>query len=74
MKVERKTSSSRNAFTDIPPLLTPVGLLLLLLFTGKLKHSIGRFKIPPPFPLPPDPLLSIQKTTNQMHFNQIVKF
>ncbi|XP_056297552.1 hepatic and glial cell adhesion molecule a [Pseudoliparis swirei] len=35
MKVERKTSSSRNAFTDIPPLLTPVGLLLLLLFTGE---------------------------------------
>ncbi|KAK9520842.1 hypothetical protein VZT92_020702 [Zoarces viviparus] len=34
MKVERKTSSTGDSFTDIPPLLTLVGLLLLL-FTGE---------------------------------------
>ncbi|XP_029965131.1 hepatic and glial cell adhesion molecule a [Salarias fasciatus] len=34
MKVERKPSSSDDSFTDIPPLLTLLGLLLLL-FTGE---------------------------------------
>ncbi|XP_035536350.1 hepatic and glial cell adhesion molecule a [Morone saxatilis] len=34
MKVERKTSSTGDSFTDIPPLLTLFGLLLLL-FTGE---------------------------------------
>ncbi|KAK1899797.1 Hepatocyte cell adhesion molecule [Dissostichus eleginoides] len=34
MKVERKTSSNGNSLTDIPPLLTLFGLLLLL-FTGE---------------------------------------
>lgn len=34
MKVERKTPSTGNTFTDIPPLLTLLGLLLLL-FTGE---------------------------------------
>ncbi|XP_071353261.1 hepatic and glial cell adhesion molecule a [Trachinotus anak] len=34
MKVERKTSSTRDSFTDIPVLLTLCGLLLLL-FTGE---------------------------------------
>ncbi|KAM3616597.1 uncharacterized protein V6R79_020596 [Siganus canaliculatus] len=36
MKVERKTSSTGDSFTDIPPLLTLFGLLLLLLFSGEL--------------------------------------
>ncbi|XP_020509621.2 hepatic and glial cell adhesion molecule a [Labrus bergylta] len=35
MKAERKTSSKCDSFTDIPPLLTLFGLLLLLLFTGE---------------------------------------
>ncbi|RVE64815.1 hypothetical protein OJAV_G00129530 [Oryzias javanicus] len=36
MKVERKLSSTRDSFTDIPPLLTLSGLFfLLLLFTGE---------------------------------------
>ncbi|XP_041849925.1 hepatic and glial cell adhesion molecule a [Melanotaenia boesemani] len=37
MKVERKTSSTGNSFTEIPPLLTLFGLflLLLLLFTDE---------------------------------------
>ncbi|CAN9511363.1 unnamed protein product [Ophioblennius macclurei] len=34
MKVERKPSSSQDSFTDIPPLLTLLGLLLLLV-TGE---------------------------------------
>ncbi|KAM6933688.1 hepatic and glial cell adhesion molecule a [Xenentodon cancila] len=35
MKVERKPSFTRSRFTDIPPLLTLFGLLLLLLFSGE---------------------------------------
>ncbi|XP_074498121.1 hepatic and glial cell adhesion molecule a isoform X2 [Sebastes fasciatus] len=35
MKVERKTSSTGDSFTDVPLLLTLFGLLLLLLFTGE---------------------------------------
>ncbi|XP_047451196.1 hepatic and glial cell adhesion molecule a [Mugil cephalus] len=35
MKVERKPSSTGDGITDIPPLLTLLGLLLLLLFAGE---------------------------------------